>query len=180
MSTILFSEMVAKFPLGPIALIIFLVFVGELLLALEFFVIPGFGIGGILGAFLLLAAIGVAGMTYGVLWGVGVFFVCAILSLWGLLWGMKTNLIQKRFVLKTIQKKGRETQSADSLQLLGKTGICETNLRPAGIALIDNRRMDVVSQGGFVDKGASIVVTRIEGSALVVKNVAPQGIDVHE
>jgi membrane-bound serine protease (ClpP class) len=53
--------------------------------------------------------------------------------------------------------------------LLGKSGVALTDLRPGGIAMIGDRRMDVVTRGIFVDKGASILVAEVRGARVVVE-----------
>ena len=166
---------VATFPafinLSPVPLIILLVFVGELLLGLEFFVIPGFGAGGILGSIAIIAAALVAGVSYGVLAGVAVLLACAVVSFAGLLLGMRTNLIKKRFVLSTVQKKGQGTQAQNLSELSGKKGIAVSTLRPAGIAQIEGQRVDVMSEGGYIEAGAKVLVTLVEGPRVVVKEI---------
>ena len=173
MASIAFSvtSLLSDIPISPIALIILLVFVGELLLGLEFFVIPGFGAGGILGGIALISAAVVAGSTYGVMWGVVVFLFSAVLSFAGLLLGMKTSLIKKRFVLSTVQKQGQGTGAEDLSELTGQKGTAITALRPAGAAKIADRRVDVISEGGYIETGAPIVVTLVEGPRVVVKEV---------
>jgi membrane-bound serine protease (ClpP class) len=52
---------------------------------------------------------------------------------------------------------------------LGKTGIAISPLRPAGIAEFEGARVDVVSDGDFVDAGSTIVVTRVDGNRIVVR-----------
>jgi membrane-bound serine protease (ClpP class) len=57
---------------------------------------------------------------------------------------------------------------ADAL-VLGRTGIALSPLRPAGVAQIDGERVDVVSDGTFIDAGAAIQVIRVEGNRIVVR-----------
>jgi membrane-bound serine protease (ClpP class) len=52
---------------------------------------------------------------------------------------------------------------------LGKSGASLTPLRPAGIADIDGRRVDVVSEGEFIDSGVPITVIRVDGNRIVVR-----------
>jgi membrane-bound serine protease (ClpP class) len=54
---------------------------------------------------------------------------------------------------------------------VGQHGETATPLRPAGIALIDGVRVDVVSEGEMIAAGVAIVVTRMEGNRIVVRNV---------
>ncbi|MDP6490785.1 MAG: NfeD family protein, partial [Kiritimatiellia bacterium] len=53
--------------------------------------------------------------------------------------------------------------------LVGAQGEAKSDLRPAGFALISGRRVDVVTQGGMIDKGATITVVEVEGNRVVVK-----------
>jgi membrane-bound serine protease (ClpP class) len=53
--------------------------------------------------------------------------------------------------------------------LIGRTGETITNLRPSGIALIDDQRVDVVAEGEFVGSGKEIVVVKVEGNRILVK-----------
>ena len=54
---------------------------------------------------------------------------------------------------------------------LGKKGKVIAPLRPAGTAVIDGERVDVVSFGDYIDKDAEIEVVKIEGSKLLVKQI---------
>jgi membrane-bound serine protease (ClpP class) len=52
---------------------------------------------------------------------------------------------------------------------LGRTGTALSPLRPAGVADIDGLRVDVVSDGDFIEAGTAIEVTRVEGNRVVVR-----------
>jgi len=52
--------------------------------------------------------------------------------------------------------------------LVGKHGTTQSPLRPSGIALIDGKRVDVVSEGEFIDRDTAIEVTHTEGARIVV------------
>lgn len=51
---------------------------------------------------------------------------------------------------------------------MGRTGVVESTLRPAGIARIDGRRVDVISRGESIEVGARVRVIEISGNRLVV------------
>lgn len=53
--------------------------------------------------------------------------------------------------------------------LFGKEGVALTNLRPSGTVRIDNRRIDVVTRGDYIEKGEAVVVVRVEGSRVIVR-----------
>ncbi|MBT7982162.1 MAG: NfeD family protein, partial [Akkermansiaceae bacterium] len=59
---------------------------------------------------------------------------------------------------------GTETSS-----LVGFDGVAATDLKPSGSATINDRRVDVISSGVFISAGTSIVVTKHEGSRVVVE-----------
>ncbi|MEW6077640.1 MAG: NfeD family protein [Thermodesulfobacteriota bacterium] len=64
---------------------------------------------------------------------------------------------------------GVTSQAADLEAYLGKAGVTVTNLRPSGIALIEGRRLDVVSRGEYIEKDAPIVVSAVTGNQIIVK-----------
>lgn len=53
--------------------------------------------------------------------------------------------------------------------LIGKEGVTVTDLRPAGIALIGGKRIDVVSKGDFILKDTQVVISATDGNRIVVK-----------
>ena len=58
------------------------------------------------------------------------------------------------------------TSSDSKDDLMGLEGVALTSLRPAGTVLIQERRVDVVSVGEFIEKGAQVKVVDTSGSAL--------------
>jgi membrane-bound serine protease (ClpP class) len=78
--------------------------------------------------------------------------------------------VWRRLVLATEETKASGfAVSVGADPLLGKSGVALTDLRPGGIAMIGDRRMDVVTRGVFVDKGASILVAEVRGARVVVE-----------
>ena len=59
--------------------------------------------------------------------------------------------------------------------LAGARGIVEAQLRPAGIARIDGRRVDVVSRGESIDAGTEVVVVEVSAGRLLVRAVPSAG-----
>jgi len=62
--------------------------------------------------------------------------------------------------------------SRSFVDLHGHTGIAASYLRPAGIASIDGRRVDVLTEGEFIPQGTAIRVTRVEGARIFVEPAA--------
>jgi membrane-bound serine protease (ClpP class) len=57
----------------------------------------------------------------------------------------------------------------EQTELLQQTGVAATQLRPSGAALINGRRIDVVSEGSLIEKGTPIKVVALEGVRVVVR-----------
>ncbi|HMA59991.1 MAG TPA: NfeD family protein, partial [Halanaerobiales bacterium] len=55
--------------------------------------------------------------------------------------------------------------------LPGTRGETLTPLRPAGIVLINGERVDVVSDGGYIDKGKDVEIVSVSGSRIVVRKI---------
>ena len=64
---------------------------------------------------------------------------------------------------------GYESTPEADRKWVGKRGSAASPLRPAGIATLDGERVDVVSQGEYIEAGAPIVVVRVEGNRIVVR-----------
>ena len=74
------------------------------------------------------------------------------------------------FVLWTRQKNSEGyTGGKNWSMLVGKRGIALTTLRPAGTILVDGKRLDVSSQGDYIEKSAPVIIVRVEGSKIFVE-----------
>jgi membrane-bound serine protease (ClpP class) len=100
------------------------------------------------------------------------FIILAIdLSLVPILVLFGIKLIAKSPVsLKTTlsSAEGISSQQPDLNALMAKSGIAISLLRPAGIALIDNHRIDVVTKGEFIEKGKSVTVIAVTANQVIV------------
>jgi membrane-bound serine protease (ClpP class) len=158
-----------------------LVSIGLALLVVEFFVIPGTSVAGFAGVLALVAGLGMtlvgagasASMIVTALGRVALSLLLALAGALALLRVLPALPFGRRLILQTGM--GAEagyvsTPEADR-QWLGRRGTAVSPLRPAGIADIDNARVDVVSDGEFVDAGSPIQVTRVDGNRIVVRRV---------
>jgi membrane-bound serine protease (ClpP class) len=153
---------------SSLGLVIILLVVGLVALGAELFILPGFGVAGIIGVLAMLGGAAAAWVQYGPFWGgitvVGTVVLTTIMTIVTL----KSRAVRKRLVLDTQLERGGGTQSQDLGILVGKTGTAKTDLRPAGIAEVDGTRVDVVSQGRYIEKGSSIKVVEIDGPRVIV------------
>ncbi|MBN3584635.1 nodulation protein NfeD [Algoriphagus aestuarii] len=157
---------------------------GIVLLALELFVIPGFGVFGILGIICILAGL-VLGMLPNQnfdfdfvpaadLFAALLTVILAAIASVGIVFWLTPKVNEwKAFsaisLADTQQRQAGYTSSFYSDNLLGKTGIVHSRLRPSGKVEIEGEIYDASSRGEFVDKGESIVVISTEGTSLKVK-----------
>jgi membrane-bound serine protease (ClpP class) len=164
------------------------------LLLIEMLVLPGFGVAGLLGIMALGAGMVMAmipHMPSGVpeLPGIsapdmGPYIQSALLKL---AIGMVLSLVggyfiskwlphtsfYGRLVLESTQEGYVSVDVEHNQSLVGKVGVTKCTLRPAGIAEIEGRRIDVVSNGDFINSGQRVIVTETEGSRIVVE-LAPE------
>lgn len=159
--------------------------IGVVLLLVEIFVIPGFGVAGILGIIFV-----VAGLTLSLLpndWfnfkGVSnhalvVSLTTVLLALIGsialiayLASKIGTEGMFKNLALTKSQdlEDGYVSNNVSLNSLAGKEGVAETDLRPSGKVLIEGEVYDAVAESGFVEKGAIVIVRKYEMGQMYVK-----------
>ena len=146
--------------------------VGFGLLMLELFVFPGFGIAGIAGILSILGAVFYAGTNefMGLWYGVGVFAVTFILSLAAVIKVARGDAfarLQNRAVSPG-SLGGKGDSVANSRPAVGDRGVALTQLHPAGMAKIGDRRCDVTVEGSIVEAGTAVEVIRVEGNLVRV------------
>lgn len=145
---------------------------GAVLILIEL-IIPGFGLFGIAGLLSLIAGFF---FFFGGGWD-AFMIVAGAVAVLGLLtafffWYLPSDSVWNPFVLRDKQKNDAGYTGADDYSaLVGKRGEAITPLRPAGTALVDGQRLDVVSFGDYIDKGAAIEIVKTEGSKLLVKQL---------
>jgi len=151
---------------------------GLVLLALEIFVIPGFGIAGALGILGILAGLVMAMVGQGNT--TELLMLVAARVMFSLLAALLVSLVALRFM--THSRFGRRlildtgldaahgyaSAPESDQRLLGRRGVASSPLHPAGIALIDGIRVDVVSNGSLIEPGQAIVVEKVDGNRVVV------------
>ena len=166
---------------------IILFFVGLLLISIEIFVIPGFGLPGILGLVftigsLVLVMINNDGLSFDLIEPslINNAIITSLIGFLGALFLMifiGTRLTRtsffNRFALTAVQDTSRGyTSSFYNKSLIGATGIVESILRPSGRVKIDSEIYDAYTRGEYLDKGEKIEVISAEGTSLKVKKSA--------
>jgi membrane-bound serine protease (ClpP class) len=152
-------------------LVIALAIAGLLGILWELHVVPGHGLPGILGVLALLSAVVLA-------FGFPFFFIAvqtlsASIILTVICFALATRLFPQnawfhRIALADVQGSDYVT-SSDFTMLRGTYGVASSFLRPAGVALIGDRRVDVLTEGEFIAAGTPVRVTRVEGARIFVE-----------
>ncbi len=158
--------------------------VGVVLLAVEIFVLPGFGVTGMLGIAAILVSLVLAmvgrmpsgpvlptwpQLQLPVLKVLGGFVGAGIGALVLARYLPKTSLFRKlELTASTSAAEGYTSSTGSARTLLGATGVAETMLRPAGKGRFGDRLVDVVTEGDLIEKGQPIKIVLVEGSRVVV------------
>lgn len=166
--------------------------VGLILLALELFVIPGFGITGILGIVLTIIGLfalmlpGINNLNFlepETFRLVGETFVERLAWLFGgLVFAIIVIVLMARFfsdryfrfsklILKGEQEGYVSGIPKEMMPEVGALGETVTPLRPSGKVHIGENMFDAMSQGDFVEKNTPVEVLKIEGSKVIVKAI---------
>jgi len=153
-----------------ITLIVVLLVGGILLLVMENF-IPGFVLG-TLGLISILAGIFVTYFEYGFTFGTVMLGVILILMF--VLLAVSMRNFQRTATGKLLTNTsniGSDSSYAVNQELLGRSGITLTQLRPAGSAIINGKKVDVVTQGDLISANEPVEVIQVEGMRVVVRKV---------
>jgi len=150
-------------------------FAGIVLLIIEI-IVPGFGIFGISGLIALFVGIVFAAPSV----QQGVFSLLAAIGVSVIAIPIFTKIFGKsRFLRRLVLSHSEKTElgyvpTAGKSNLIGKTGVAVTVLRPAGTILIDGDRIDAIAQGEFISSGTPVAVVRVEGAKVVVSSTSAE------
>ncbi|NOX96923.1 MAG: hypothetical protein GXO98_02470 [Nitrospirae bacterium] len=153
--------------------VLLLMLLGFILLLVEVFVIPGFGVMGIAGLATLTFACYLAFTGFPTPWPGTIALLGILVAFIVFIKFFPRTKSWKRLRLNA-REESKEGFAASSLQLeelVGKTGVSLTMLRPAGTAKIEEKRVDVVTEGIFIPKNTKIRVVMVKGNRVVVRKV---------
>lgn len=157
---------------------------GLALLIVEVFFIPGFGVVGLLGIGLMIASLALTQL--------GDFRLWSVESVAGVLARLSASMIAAvvlsivfiralpRFSTFNRLILGSQISASDGYvsspperdaELTGRRGTALSDLRPAGIGLFDGQRLDVVTDGEYIERQTPIQIVEARGSRVVVRPV---------
>jgi membrane-bound serine protease (ClpP class) len=177
--------------LGNLEIILFIIGLG--LLAVEIFVIPGFGVIGISGIVLIAFSLILSMQDFvipsvdwewdlmgrnAIVVSVGLLAAITGIAVIALL-GPKTKMFDRLMLKTKIDQTASEGEgwqddggiASDYKDLVGKEGKVATVLHPIGKAEIDGETFQVESEGAFVESGAKIKVVKVQGNRIFVRGV---------
>lgn len=154
----MFSDLV-----WPIVLIV----LGMIMLFIEA-IVPSFGLIGIAGFMLIGGGVVAIWTTAGMMWGV--VAICIAVPVFVVAMVLFFRSKASRAFVQTGTIEGGSSSVPSMTHLVGQKGTALSPLRPSGIVLIGQTRLDVVSDGGaYIEQGDEIVVLRIETNSIVVE-----------
>lgn len=166
---------------------IILFIIGVILVAVEIFAIPGFGVAGISGITLIVAGLALSmidniGFEMGsfpigeLISALFIVVIASFLSLLGsILLSKQLFSTESRFfgglALATTQEKSDGYTSAVGTysSMIGQEGVSKTVLRPSGKILIEDETYDATAESGYIEKGEAVKVTRYMNTQLFVR-----------
>jgi len=158
--------------------------VGLVLIAVEVLVIPGFGVAGLAGGIAVLLGVSLSMLgrfpTKADYMGTVVAISLSVLIVALVAFAAVRHLPHSRsmsgILLKDSTSKETGYLSApERAELEGKEGVAATDLRPSGTAVIGDERVDVVTEGPWIEEGTRVVVMHAEGYRFVVRPAEGNG-----
>ncbi len=165
-----------------------LVFVaGLILLVVEIFILPGFGVAGIIGVTFIVGSLtlsliandffnfsmaGADNLLYALLRITSIMIVAVITSIFLGDRFLKSRISRSIVLTDTLEDAKSFNDSVTTLNsYIGATGTAMTDLRPAGSVEINSIRHDSISDGDFISRNDKVKVIEIRGNYLVVRKV---------
>ena len=155
---------------GYESIILFVLGLG--LIILEFFMAGGIAgsLGGIaIIASLFLASGNIVHMGISILIAIIASILAAIIMVKVL--GRKMKFFKKMILTDSTSTESGYVSNKTRVDLVGKVGRTITALRPAGTVELEDERIDVVSEGSFIEKGKHVKIIKAEGSKIVVRDI---------
>lgn len=161
--------------------------IGLVLIALEFFVIPGFGVAGVAGVLLTFGGLIGAmvpnnGLDFSQVKEYDVLVASAIVVV-GLMVSIILALLAVKYLFNSKRayplvdkdtleaKQGYVAVNRGLMDLVGKEGVASTDLKPSGFIMINEQRVDAEAEGGFIPRDSKVVVVQLRGNILCVRLV---------
>jgi membrane-bound serine protease (ClpP class) len=151
---------------------------GLIALAIEIFVLPGFGVAGVLGLALVaasavLAMLGASPTTTDVATALAALAASGLITTAVIYAWLRHLPNSGRFggllLSSNLHREQGFISAPERADLIGREGVAVTDLRPSGTADVGGERLDVVTEGDYVSQGSRVTIVRAEGYRHVVR-----------
>ena len=155
--------------------------IGILLLLLEFFIIPGFGLLGISGLIVILGGLFMLLIPENPLtndynsasWAFAISTIGGIISIFLIFRLLSKTKLWEKLTLPTSQKSSEGYNTSIGLEgFVGKLGTSTSDLRPSGWGDFDSKKLFVVTEGEFVDRKEKIEILSVDGNRILVRKIS--------
>ena len=110
-------------------------------------------------------------LTYGSIVGIALLGIFVVLYIVNRNSKKNANMLDDLILGERQQNRDGYTSVIDKSKFLGATGVCVTDLRPAGTITIEGEPLDVVAEGSFVKQGDTVKVINVDGSRVLVRQI---------
>ncbi|WP_078379649.1 NfeD family protein [Sutcliffiella halmapala] len=151
---------------------IILFVVGVILIVLEIFV-PG-GILGVLGLGAVIVSFFLAGddiAKTGIALLIAMLVTIVAMVLLFTVFGKRIRMFDRIILRDSTNTEQGYVSNVSRIELVGQVGVTLTALRPSGTAVINEERIDVVTEGMFIESNKKVTIVKAEGSRIVVREV---------
>lgn len=152
--------------------------IGVILVVAEVFIAGG--IAGVIGAVAIVGSIIMAGgnpmyMALSVLIALAVTAFGAVMII--KIFGKKLHLFNKIVLMDATDMESGYVSNVNRTELIGQKAVTSTPLRPSGTIDLKGERIDVVSEGSYIDREKDVIIVKVEGSRIVVRPYTQEGED---
>jgi membrane-bound ClpP family serine protease len=149
-----------------------LLVLGIIFLIIEIFN-PGFGVPGIIGFILVAAGIIITAktVTEALIMLIIVIIILGIAVIFALRSASKGRLSKTMVLQDSLNKESGYSSTEDMTYFLNKTGKSLTPLRPSGTGEFEGVKLDIVSEGDFIEIDRDITVIKVEGRRIIVREI---------
>ncbi|MBQ0139944.1 MAG: nodulation efficiency protein NfeD [Kurthia sp.] len=148
-----------------------LLFIFGLILIILEIVVPGM-IVGILGIIAIICSILFTGASLIMTaYAIAIALIVAIVGVVVMvkIFGKKMSVFNRMVLSDSTDTESGYVSNVNRTDLLEREAETVTALRPSGVAMLDGERLDVVSEGSFIDAAKKVIIIEVEGSRIVVR-----------
>lgn len=149
---------------------VILFIVGVSFVALEL-IIPGMVVG-FIGLIAIVGSVLYSGANF--IWTAYAIVAAILAAIIGMvvlvkIFGKKMSVLSRMVLSDATDTESGYVSNVNRTELLEKEATTVTALRPSGVAMLEGERLDVVSEGSFIDADKVVVIIKVEGSRIVVR-----------